>query len=96
MTQGDTFDEARKNLAEALLLFLKSCMQRGVHEQVLQEAGYEPMEIKAIEEYTENPIPLENKICIMFFDTVTYIDGKMNYPWLYAEEMKSYRRKEQG
>lgn len=58
MTQGHTFDQAQKNLVEALLLFLESCMRRGVLEQVLQEAGYEPMEIKAVQEYAEEYIPL--------------------------------------
>lgn len=57
MTQGNSFDEAQKNLAEALLLFLESCLRRGVLEQVLQEAGYEPVEIKAVQEYAEEYIP---------------------------------------
>lgn len=86
MTQGDTFDEARENLAEALLLFLKSCMQRGVLEQVLQKARYEPKEIKAIEEYAEKHIPLEDQICIILFDTVTDIEEngfrQSTSPWI--------------
>lgn len=57
MTQGNSFDEAQKNLMEALLLFLESCVRRGVLEQVLQEAGYEPVEIKAVQDYAQEYIP---------------------------------------
>lgn len=57
MTQGNSFAEAQKNLAEALLLFVESCLRRGVLEQVLHEAGYEPVKIKAVQEYVEEYIP---------------------------------------
>ena len=42
VTQGDTEDEAKKNLAEALSLFLISCYERGTLENVLRRAGFTP------------------------------------------------------
>lgn len=38
-SQGDTEDQARKNLVEAVWLFLESCIEREVLFQVLSECG---------------------------------------------------------
>lgn len=40
-SQGATEDEARRNLAEALHVFLESCIDRGTLDQVLKECGFE-------------------------------------------------------
>ena len=37
MSQGDTLDEARENLVEAVHLFLESCYERGALDQALTE-----------------------------------------------------------
>ncbi|MBI3274049.1 MAG: type II toxin-antitoxin system HicB family antitoxin [Candidatus Colwellbacteria bacterium] len=37
---GNSIDEARKNIKDALLGFLKSANDRGVLEEILEEAGY--------------------------------------------------------
>lgn len=41
-SQGQTPDEALKNLVEALQLFMESCFERGVLEQVLKDCGFRP------------------------------------------------------
>ena len=43
---GQTVDEARKNLKEALLGFLESAHDRGTLEEILAEAGYLPNKLK--------------------------------------------------
>ena len=41
-SQGDTEQEAKDNLNEALRLFVTSCYRRGTLEQVLKDCGFEP------------------------------------------------------
>lgn len=41
-SQGDTAEQAQKNLFEALTLFLTSCFERGTLEAVLKESGFRP------------------------------------------------------
>lgn len=41
-SQGTTPDEARKNVKEALSLFLVSCLERGTLESVLRDSGFTP------------------------------------------------------
>ena len=40
-SQGDNKDEAKKNLTEAVHLFLSSCYERGTLDAVLKECGFE-------------------------------------------------------
>lgn len=40
--QGETEEKAKKNLVEALSLFLISCIERKTLEAVLQESGFHP------------------------------------------------------
>lgn len=66
-TQGETFEQAQANLREALTLFLESCLRRGTLEQVLREAGYEPVKSVQVEKYLAGcPLPTtrqEGKSC---------------------------------
>jgi predicted RNase H-like HicB family nuclease len=39
-TQGDSEDAARANLADALYLFLVSCLERGTLDAVLKQCGF--------------------------------------------------------
>jgi len=41
-SQGETVEEAKRNLAEATRVFLVSCYERGTIEAVLKECGFEP------------------------------------------------------
>ena len=41
-SQGATPDEARKNVEEALSLFVASCFERGTLERVLLDSGFPP------------------------------------------------------
>jgi predicted RNase H-like HicB family nuclease len=41
VTQGDSKNEARDNIVEALHLFVESCYQRGALEKVLRQCGFE-------------------------------------------------------
>lgn len=39
-SQGDTVAEAKKNIAEAVELFIESCYERGMLNQVLLDCGF--------------------------------------------------------
>ena len=65
-SQGTTEKKAIANLTEALQLFVESCYERGVLEQVLKECGFEPAsEVqprRARKEHTiEVPLPLVSR-----------------------------------
>lgn len=47
-TQGENFERAEENLREMLWLFFESCLNRGVLEQVLNEAGFSKTEIDTV------------------------------------------------
>jgi len=42
ITQGNTFEEAKDNLAEALSLFIETSIEMGTLEQILKESGFRP------------------------------------------------------
>ncbi len=42
-SQGETEEEARKNIAEALFMFLGSCFERGTLDAVLKQCGFRPV-----------------------------------------------------
>ena len=46
VTQGKTQAQAKKNLVDALYLFLTSCYERGTLDDVLKESGFNPVEKK--------------------------------------------------
>lgn len=41
-SQGETEEGAKKNLAEAISLFLISCFERGTLDEVLKKCGFKP------------------------------------------------------
>jgi predicted RNase H-like HicB family nuclease len=41
-SQGNTEDRVKVNIVEALQLFIESCFERGVLDQVLKECGFIP------------------------------------------------------
>lgn len=41
-SSGDTPEDARAHLGEALSLFIESCIERGVLEEVLRDCGFTP------------------------------------------------------
>lgn len=45
-TQGKTKAKAKKNLVEAIHLFLESCYERGTLDDVLKESGFSAVEEK--------------------------------------------------
>jgi predicted RNase H-like HicB family nuclease len=67
-SQGETEDAARKNIAEALFMFLRSCFERGTLDAVLKECGFEsavgqdwesqPVEPDVGQEYVDIPLHL--------------------------------------
>jgi predicted RNase H-like HicB family nuclease len=77
-SQGETEDVAKKNVAEALTMFLRSCVERGTLDAVLKQCGFksvlaqnhciEPCESPAGQEYVDIPLHLlsqfeENRHC---------------------------------
>ena len=45
-SQGDTKAEARKNIREAVSLFVVSCIERGTLDEVMKECGFQPTQTK--------------------------------------------------
>lgn len=41
-SQGDTIEEAKRNLVEAITAFMISCHERGVLDAVLKQCGFVP------------------------------------------------------
>lgn len=40
-SQGETQEQAKNNLADALVLFFQSCFERGTLDEVLKESGFQ-------------------------------------------------------
>ncbi|MEN6438185.1 MAG: hypothetical protein ABFD97_06345 [Syntrophobacter sp.] len=67
-SQGETEELAKKNIAEALTMFLRSCVERGTLDAVLKECGFcsvvehdqdaESAEYAAGQEYVDIPLHL--------------------------------------
>jgi predicted RNase H-like HicB family nuclease len=64
-SQGDTVERAKAHLEEALLLFLESCLDRGVLEEVLQECGF--VSYAPGQAVQKAPIPAEDTIDIPLY-----------------------------
>jgi len=59
VTQGETEEQARKNIGDALYLFLMSCIERGTLDVVLRQCGFSPTSDPAVEPEEEQiNIPL--------------------------------------
>ena len=61
-SQGETEEQAKKNLSEALAMFLISCHERGTLDAVLKDCGFAPdyslaQETVDLAEYIDVPIP---------------------------------------
>ena len=64
-SQGDTEEEAKRNLIEAITAFVISCINRGTLEKVLKDCGFTPINDAAKiqkesqgDDYIDVPIPL--------------------------------------
>ena len=64
ISQGETAEKAKQNLAEALSLFLISCHERGTLDAVLKNCGfrpaYKPIPVTALQpgsDYIDVPLP---------------------------------------
>ncbi len=66
-SQGETRELARKNISEALTLFLRSCLERGTLDAVLKQCGFqsvveqgqeESADLSAGQEYVDIPLYL--------------------------------------
>lgn len=60
-SQGKTESKARDNLFDALSLFLTSCYERGVLDEVLKESGLRPAKKKTVhkeQDYINIPLNL--------------------------------------
>ncbi len=65
-SQGKTRQKAKKNLIEALSLFLFSCLERGKLDAVLKERGFRPVLVKTIKKpsrsrFVDIDIPLNTE-----------------------------------
>lgn len=64
VTQGETKTEAKKNLVDALSLFIRSCLEHGTLDEVMKESGFslykkEPVKpLKTNGDYVRVPIPM--------------------------------------
>ena len=59
-SQGETEQQARKNLGEAITLFLISCFERGTLDEVLKKCGFRPEYQPHKETQSKNPPELLN------------------------------------
>lgn len=63
VTQGETKTKAKKNLKEALVLFIGTCVEQGTIDMVLKACGFKPVQVEkksAVkkEDYINIPIEL--------------------------------------
>lgn len=70
-SQGDTEEDAKNMLAEAVSLFLVSCFERGTLDEVLSDCGFkavaQPSNAKDIEEKTPRGMtPFDAQVPFMF------------------------------
>jgi len=63
VSQGDSAEEAKGNLAEALHLFLTSCLVRGTLEAVLKGCGFSPV----ADHYAPASDPAQDRIDIPLY-----------------------------
>ncbi len=64
-TQGDTENEAKKNLKEAIELFLITCFENGTLQSVLTESGFRAGTVNLLDDdsnKTNNYIPINAKV----------------------------------
>ena len=62
VTQGETQEEAKRNIAEALHLFFRSCIERGTLDAVLKQCGF-----TSISEYMGVIAPDEEQIDVPLY-----------------------------
>ena len=62
VTQGETQEQAKKNIGEALYLFFRSCIERGTLDAVLKQSGF-----TSISERTGDIEPDEEQIDIPLY-----------------------------
>ncbi len=69
ITQGETESQARKNIGEALYLFLRSCIERGTLDAILKQCGFSP---------TSDPIPEtdEEQIDIPLYLLAQFVESR--------------------
>lgn len=56
--QGDSEEQAKKNLSESLYLFFRSCLERGTLDAVLKQSGFAPIDSGEIADMDNISIPL--------------------------------------
>ena len=61
-SQGETEEQAKRNLTEALTLFFISCFERGTLDNVLKESGFKPAHLQLAYHPPEEPYDAENFI----------------------------------
>lgn len=62
VTQGETQEEAKRNMGEALHLFFRSCIERGTLDAVLKQCGF-----TSISEYMSEIAPDEEQIDVPLY-----------------------------
>ncbi len=72
-SQGETEEQAKKNLGEALYLFFVSCFERGTLDEVLKKCGF-----KFQHEKREKTLPLMRKESFINVPIPFYISSHLN------------------
>ena len=71
-SQGSTEEEAKRNIAEALFMFLRSCYERGTLDAVLKQCGFEPvMEHELVRDV--HPAPTSAAVKQEYLDIPLYL-----------------------
>jgi len=61
-SQGDTENEAKNNIIEALTIFLQTCIEHGTIEAVLKDCGFKVTSIAQDTEKLENYVNIPIKL----------------------------------
>ena len=67
-SQGETEEEAKKNIGEALFMFLGSCLERGTLDAVLKQCGFRP-----VTEQDQDIEPVESSVKQEYIDIPLYL-----------------------
>lgn len=74
-SQGDTEEEAKNNLSEALSLFFSSCIDRGTLDDVLKECGFKPIKMQ---EQAMRLTPLNEEYLDIPLNLISEFEGYIN------------------
>jgi len=71
-SQGNTEAEAKRNLEEALAMFLASCFERGTLDDVLRECGFDSIQSHPMPDALDTGTSMEDHVDIPLYLLARY------------------------